>query len=224
MRLAVWVALACAIGCGDDDRPAVDGGGGGSDSGGGEGCDVPDTACPETAPIGGAPCEGMLHCEYTEGSFADCTDGAWTTVSCPGCAPPLAEGCRPPFDGTLSGASVVVGPADGAFRAFMEGERIRPSFGGQGGAMIAYRVRVEGADSPTCVAITATVTLDGASSAPATFPLKLHCGESLGAFSIFAESPCEFRDYAVTLAIEVAGVGSTSTSLVLEGGMCPRML
>lgn len=214
--------IVVAASCGDDDSVSGSDAGGGGDGGGS--CTVPDTTCPDTAPIDGAPCAGDLMCDFTEGTSAMCVDGAWQTFDCPGCAPPLAESCRDPSTAALAGATVEIGPTDGAFRPFTDGERIRPSFGGQGGAMVAYRVRVNHADAPVCSTVTATVTLDAMSSAPARFPLKLHCGESLGVFTIFPDSPCEFRDYDVSLTVEVEGAGSTSATLVLEGGMCPRTL
>lgn len=128
-----------------------------------------------------------------------------------------------PFMGTSSGGSVEVGPVGtGPFRPFESGERIRPDFGGQGATMLFYRVRIGGAELPTCVSVTATVALDGMAAPPGTIPVKLRCGQSLRVFSIFPDNPCEFRDYTVRLDLSVEGVGSTSVELVLEGGMCPR--
>lgn len=236
--LATTLTLGLLVGCtgahdrpegedggsttGDGGSPTADGGSPTSDGGPAD-CNAPDTECPDLPPVTGGPCEGDLSCDYDDGSLAQCVDGHWNSYGCPGCAPPLAEGCRPPFDGTLEGAGVQIGPYSptDAFRPFTDGERISPVFGAQGGSMVEFQLSVDHATPPSCAAVTANVSLDGVASAPATFPVRLHCGSSLRVLVILPDNPCEERDYAVDLDVEVAGVGSTSVSLVLGGSACP---
>ncbi len=222
-RSTCVVVLAVVAGCGGERAE----GGGPRIDGGGEpaSCLEPDRSCPDELPISAGPCEGDLVCNYTDYVYR-CIDGAWVDEPlCFGCAPALAEVCREPFAGTLAGASVQIGPADGgAFRPFDEGERILPVFGAQGATMVAYRVRIEGEGPPDCLGVRHTVSLDTLAGAPAPLGVRGHCGETRRVFAVLPDNPCEFRDYTVDLAVEVDGVGATGVGLVLEGGGCPRTL
>lgn len=190
-------------------------------------CLEPDRTCPAAEPFPGSPCEGMLHCEYA-GGIGSCVAGAWTWETlCDvdgGCAPPLVESCRDPFAGALTGASVAIGPDEpGAFRPFSTGEHVSADFGSQGGAMLAYRLRIDGpAGTPTCVTATATLAYD--TMAPFAVPstVEVHCGQTLRIYAVMPDRPCEARGYPVTLDVEVGGVGSARASLVIDGGLCPR--
>lgn len=241
-RLLLGVLLGALAACGDDDGTTADSGPPGpadsgpsdmssdTDSGPPIDCDAPATECPEDAPLAGLPCEGTFTCPYEypvgggiEWSFT-CRDGRFEEMLlCGGCAPLPSESCRTPFEGTLGGGVVEIGPVGTeAFRPFEDGERIRPEFGAQGLTMFFFRVRVDGEDLPGCVTVSASASLDGVPSAPSVYPVKLRCGQSLRVFTIYPTNPCEFRDYPVRFEVTVEGVGQTSGDLVLEGGMCPR--
>jgi len=227
--LSAALLLSSAAACGgDDDRGGTDAGGvedaGPAEDGGGPpACDAPDTACPDEPPISGAPCEGDLTCEYDgDANMYSCDGGEWDVLSCPGCAPPLSERCRDPFDGTLDGVSVEIGPSgDAPFAPFSDGDRIMPTFGGQGSAMVAYRVRLSDDSAPACLTVTANVSLDEEAASPFVAPIRFRCGETLQVFVILPFNPCDPRDYDVRLDVEVEGVGIAGVDLVLEGGMCP---
>lgn len=215
----LWVA--CGVACGTAPT-GTDGG----TADAGASCSEPDRACTEDPPLPGSPCEGMLSCPFPGGGLATCAGGVWSfDPGCDGgCAPPLAELCRTPFSGTLAGGRVEIGPPDGAFRPFTEHEVVSASFGGQGGAMIAYRVRVDGVEVPACMTIDAVVTYDGMAPVPSHRAIELHCGQTLGVFDILPDRPCESRIYPVTLAVDVVGVGRSTATLDLMGGLCPREL
>lgn len=220
-RFASLGAVLALLACGGSPAPGTDGGMG--DAGGS--CTEPDRACTEDPPLPGSPCEGMLSCPFSGGGVATCADGVWSfDPGCDGgCAPPLAEVCRTPFTGTLTG-TVEIGPPDGAFRPFTDHEVVAAVFGGQGGGMLNYRVRVNGAEVPACMTIDAVVTFDGMTPVPSHRAIEMHCGQTLGVFDIFPANPCESRIYPTTLEVEVVGVGSASATLDVMGGMCPRTL
>ena len=190
----------------------------------------PDRVCPTAQPFPGSPCEGTLRCEYT-GGVGTCVAGEWTWETlCDGgtpgggCAPPLVESCPVPFTGSLPGATVEVGPdAPGAFRPFAPGEHVTAIIGAQGGAMVAYRLRVSApSGTPTCLATTTRLTYDGMAPDPLTSTVELHCGQTLRIYQILPSCPGLMREYPVTLDIDVTGAGTISTALVLDGGRCPR--
>ncbi|MDQ3035954.1 MAG: hypothetical protein M3Y87_26355 [Myxococcota bacterium] len=190
-------------------------------------CSVADVSCPSEAPFAGAPCEGELRCPYStttgEGTFT-CVGGRWDgSILCAGCAPPLAESCASPFAGSAPG-SVELGAPGGAFAAFADGERAPVEWGGQGFAMIGYRVRAGGDAPPSCVRLTSRVRIDGGEWVQGTRPVALRCGQSLQVLDILPELPCEFRDYSVDVEVDVEGVGSGAAHLIVEGGGCPRAL
>lgn len=218
--LGAVLPAACLPGCGPVAAP-VDVGPGADAS---APCSEPDRACTEEPPLPGSPCEGMLSCPFPPGGVATCAGGVWSfDPGCDGgCAPPLAELCRSPFAGTLGRSRVELGPVDGPFRPFSAHEIIAATFGGQGGAMLAYRVRIDGADVPACMTVDAVVTYDGMTPVPSHRAVELHCGQTLGVFEILPGSPCEARVYPITLDVEVAGAGTATATLDLMGGLCPR--
>lgn len=193
-------------------------------------CLEPDRVCPSAEPFPGSPCEGMLRCDYP-GGIGTCLAGEWTWETlCDGvppgggCAPPLVESCPAPFTGTLAGATVEVGPDEpGAFRPFAAGEHVSPVYGSQGGAMVAYRLRVSTpSGTPTCISTTTRLTYDAMPPGTLMSPVELHCGQTLRIYAVLPDRPCETRAYPVTLEVDVAGVGTVTSALVLDGGLCPR--
>lgn len=195
-------------------------------------CLEPDRVCPATEPFPGSPCEGMLNCDYA-GGIATCVAGEWTWETlCDGgpigggCAPPLVETCPTPFAGTLAGATIEVGPDEpGAFRPFAPGEHLTATYGAQGGAMLAYRLRVSApSGTPACVGTTTTLTYDAMPPGSVPSAVELHCGQTLRIYAILPDRPCETREYAVTLEVVVDGVGEAVVPLVIDGGLCPRGL
>ena len=192
-------------------------------------CEFPALACPPEAPLAGGACEGALSCEYVhpeagegdEWSFT-CVDGAWDERLVCGanpCAPPLAERCREPFAGMLEGVGVEIGPAEGgAFRPFASGERLTAVLGPQGLAMVSLRLRLDSITAPRCVLVRVTPSLDGVPGDLSELPVTLRCGESERVLTILGSNPCEARDYALLLEVEVAGVGRDTASLVVTGG------
>lgn len=142
--------------------------------------------------------------------------------------PSGAETCDTPFDGSSTG-SVEVGPgsAVGAFRPFTEGELVDVEVGGQGSAMVWYRVRVEGEDLPTCVRV--TTVLDATA---VDFPQEivrdvvLRCGASSDMFTIVPLGNCTRtgQPIAMTLTVDVQGLGQVRRSVrVPEEAVCsPR--
>ena len=198
----------------------------------GESCFEPARECPVEPPLPGSPCEGMLSCPYDLGAMATCAGGVWLfDTGCDGggpgggCAPPPAEVCRDPFTGPLAGATVEIGPIDGAFRPFSDHEPVTATYGGQGGAMVAYRVRINGVVVPSdCIDVSASVTYDGMAPVPSHHGVVLHCDQTLGIFDVLPDRPCESRIYPVSMTVVVEGIGESTVSLDLMGGMCPREL
>jgi hypothetical protein len=215
--------------CGDDASPppGTDAGPRMRDAAPDPMCMRVDRECPMDAPYPGAPCEGTLSCEYTDPlSMADgtfnCMMGRWTGFfECVGCPPPLSERCRGPFTGS-SPATVTVGVADGAFRPLMEDESVRAIIGGQGSGMVNFRLRVDSPAAPSCVTLITRTTVDGGMLQETTRDLALRCGESLGVLEIIPGNAC---DSTITLdvdtEIEIVGVGTTASHLLVQGGDCP---
>jgi hypothetical protein len=230
LRVCWLVSFAVIAGCGGSRSPSDDAG---TDVSGDAGldvatdsamaCDEPASECPEELPLAGGPCVGGLHCEYVEWAF-DCTDGAWQAIPmCVGCAPPLAEICRDPFDGSLDDGTVTLGPGGyDAFRPFATDERVVPVWGGQGLAMVELRVQVDHPTPPACVNVSVTASLDGLRGERIQLPVVMRCGQTAPVLTILPDNPCEFRDYEVTLEVDLGGIGTATTTLVLEGGGCPR--
>lgn len=223
-------ALAVLIGC--SSSPSIDPDAGTAGDGGSTPsvCDEPDRACPAEVPFGGAPCEGALSCPY--GSYdAQCSSGAWSVQAlCDGvppgggCLAPLVEDCDAPFAGTLSGATVTIGPA-GALRAFAENEVVPVEHGAQGLSMIRWALHVDGVEvAPECVRARVSFTYEGAPSPEVAQPMTLHCGDTYGSLNILPDRPCEEREYALTMRVVVDGIGEANASLRLMGALCPRTL
>ena len=221
------LTFALLVGCGDDDR--------GSDAGGddaGMACTVPDRVCPPDQPYATAACDLTDECTYPDpgGMFTwtyRCIDGMWAGES--DCMPapggscpvgPLAEACRPPFSGVVTGATVTVGPSSGPFRAFDDAERVELIRGGQGASMLAFRVRVEGAGIPACVRTETTLTVDGTPMGPAMMQsLELHCGSSLTVFVIVPEL-CDDMVHTLGVTVGIPGVGTGESNVTFVPSPC----
>jgi len=216
------------MGCGDDAAPVP------ADAGAPIACDEVAAACPAAHPQPGGLCEGALSCPYPDEVDPsvtwtyDCTAGVWTAMSdcmllgggCP--APPLAESCSPAFSGMISGATIEIGPADASqpFRAFGDGEVVTPVVGGQGAAMIPFRVRVSGAAAPDCVLLERSIALT-ASGMVATIqsPVVLRCGQSLAVF-IVLPALCEPGVYDAQLHVVLQGIGEATAHVMFEAPPC----
>ena len=203
------------------------GGSGGSAGGGGQdgGCGTPDTDCPKTMPFPGAPCAlpaGKM-CNYPI-SMYQCGSGKWQQLCAGGCAPPMSEACSDPFTGSLSGATLEVGHVAGAtLKSYVDGEPIDVVWGGQGTAMLAYRVRIgAAANAPSCVLTETTLTVGAQATLPSKLPVKLRCEESL---AVYAIAPIEFfacapgKKVPITLKVVVPGVGEKSFALTVDAGI-----
>jgi len=194
-------------------------------------CVEPDTMCPSELPHPGSPCEGALACDFVEPAGdtwqVACRGGLWeiTDRICEslGCSqvPPLVQYCRPEFQGTVVGGSVEVGPISGAegFRPFEAGEAVEVVWGGQGAGMIPIRVRLTGADEVDCALVTMRASIPGEMEAVSVQRVQIHCGQSLAVYFVMPwPVECEERLFDLSFEVEVAGVGSTSTTLKFMGG------
>lgn len=193
-------------------------------------CDV-DRACPDSAPVWGGPCEGTLSCTFQSqcGPGSDdvyeCVSGEWSLTMpapCAGGQPPLAERCRDPFTGTLEDASVWISADRAGAPPIADGDVMEVAFGAQGLAMIPLRVHVDADAPPPCAQVTITLGLDDMTSAPASHPVRLRCGGSLRIQELLPDLPCEMREYAVSIDVEVDGAGAIHRDVTVMGGMCPR--
>lgn len=197
-----------------------------------ERCDI-DTRCPEEAPLSGGPCEdpaGALRCPYyTCGGppFGDtyvCRDRQWTieTSMCVGVPPALAELCRAPVTSFDASTRFVITPDAAGAAPYTSGQRVELVVGPQGGAMIPYRVRLEGAEAtPTCIRATASVTSDGITAMDEK-QLRLRCGSTLRVYEILPLCPLP-GEHPVTLEVTVEGLGTQRLELLATNAMgCPR--
>lgn len=205
------------------------------DDAGAEMCTIPDTTCPADQPVAGAACDTAETCMYPDpnGMYTwtyHCQSLAWEgTSDCdPSMAPigggcpvgPLAESCRPPFAGTLAGATVEIGDTgSGPFRAFAPGEHVSLVTGGQGSPMLGFRVRVTGTGVPRCVTATTSLTVDTGTPLTVMRSLALHCGTTLPAFEIVAD-PCDSASHTLDVTVEVAGIGTGHVTLEYVGPPC----
>lgn len=221
-------ALALLVGCSSSGATTVDAGAG-SDGAAPVACGEPDRVCPAELPFTGAPCEGTLDCTYPSYAAHCATGGAWTVEAlCDGapigggCVAPLVESCDVPFGGTLSGATVTIGPA-GTERAFADGELLNVEHGAQGLSMIRWALHVDGVETPPdCVRAHVSFTYEGTPSPEVAQPMALHCGDTYGTLNVLPDRPCEEREYALVMQVDVDGVGSATASLRLMGALCPR--
>ena len=230
-RLALVGALcfgivACDPGAVADDAGAArDGGRDASVDAGPGHCVDPDRVCPELVPPPGLACEGALTCDYAN-YRARCLDGAWAlTPLCVGCSWPVAEGCSHPSSAPLVGATLSIGPPDEA-RPFAPDEPVDAVWGPQGSPMVAYALRIEGAEPPSCVSYEGEVD-DGLVRGIGPRSVRFHCegpegGTTRTVYTEMAPWPCEAMDYPVTLTMRVAGVdGEASARVLVRGGACP---
>ncbi len=197
-------------------------------------CDDPDRECPLDVPLADSTCVGALSCTYPAGrGFPDwqmrCVDGRWrgdppcSEVPGGGCAPPpLSEYCREPFAGTSSGA-VRAGAIATTFREFETGERVTPSLGGQGSAMLALQLQLDGAAAIDCVEVSVTLRWNEMPSTAST-NAELHCGSTLGVFVPFSfpDLECGVDElHDLIIEVEVVGIGSVSYTVeIMSGYLC----
>jgi hypothetical protein len=222
--LALLFLLGSVVGCGNTG-PGADAGADAPP----ERCEV-DMVCPEEAPLAGGPCMGTLSCPYYRcggppfGDTYVCNAGQWMLESsmCLGVPPTLAELCRTPQTTGLEGARFVLTPDAAGATPYTDGQRVELVIGPQGGAMIPYRVRVEGLDAtPTCIRATARVTSDGR-TADDTKQLRLRCGSTLRVYEILPLCPLP-GDHEITLEVTVEGIGTQTVRLIgTNTTACPR--
>lgn len=206
------------------------------------GCNVPDESCPEEHPHPGGPCVGALVCQYRElGGAVDtiftytCEESEWRISgqcdaedpyyydyeSCD-LTPPLLETCDAPFDGTIDGALVEVGPASATepFRPYEPYEPVSLIGGGQGASMMEIRIRIGCVEAPECVFVRTTIEILG-DAEPTVSRIALHCGESLSVWVIVG-APCdderEFADAEVT--VEIPGIGTAEAIVQVPSSSC----
>jgi len=138
--------------------------------------------------------------------------------------PPLFEECAPSFAGTLAGATVEIGPPSETdpFRPFAADELVDVVWGGQGSPMLAFRLRIAGAEAPGCVLTATTLSEPSTMEMGATDRgrVALHCGETLATFAIvpFAGVDCDARIFDVHLEVVVDGVGTGTADVTFMGG------
>jgi len=224
MRTTLLLALASLTAC-DASAPALDGG---PIDAGPVDCNL-DVACPSGAPVWGGPCEGALTCVFATqcgpgtDDLYECVAGQWTLTMpgfCAGGGPPLAEDCSAPLLTALPGASAWISADRAGAPAIADGELVEVAYGAQGLAMLPLRVHVDAETPPPCVRITTTLGLEGVPGAPATHDVRLRCGSSLRIQDVLPELPCEEREYAVTIDLDVEGVGTITRDVRIMGGGC----
>ena len=189
-----------------------------------------DRVCPELAPLGGGRCEGALTCSFPTscgGVFRDtyaCEGGQWSLTQgmCEGAPPVLAELCTMPQTTGLSGAVIEVTPDIAGAAPYVNGQRVTLVVGPQGGAMLAYRVRIGGLEvPPTCIQTRTRLTIEGLTRM-ADERLRVRCGTTMRVYDIFPMCPSGTRDYDFDFEITVEGVGTQTLRLVTMGTACPR--
>ena len=225
------VALV-AVACAPEVTPQPPGASSGS--GAGESCDAPDVFCPADKPFAGAPCAGALVCDYDENENVPwtytCEAGAW--VGDPDCSMIVGGACNVPEpaeicpDPVAANGVVEVGPADdgSAFRPFEAGEEPEIVWGPQGGAMIFFRVRIDGEEVPSCVQTRTTFTAPNLySNETVVRNVRLRCGESLAMYIVVPYGDCEAGGMIDSnFTLEIDGAGSFSVDLqVPADAFCP---
>jgi hypothetical protein len=191
------------------------------------GCIVPDVDCPVEHPHPGAPCSGELACEYGADETEDlwryeCYEGQWSAWSDWEEVPPLAEICLDPFEGVIGGA-IDIGPlnANEAFRPFDDCEVADLIWGGQGSAMLAYRLRVRDVESPACVLVTTTIDpTGGGETQQSNSRVAVHCNESLAVYVPLEVSDCGTHDLGLQIHVAVEGIGETSARVIMQRAEC----
>jgi hypothetical protein len=241
-----WLSplLLLALGCsGSTDASSgaggSGGGGGGSGAGGSGGaCGAPDVACPAEAPYPGSPCSLAESCQYPTGDGFNtwtyaCESGRWFgEATCEGAIgggcpiPPLAESCNAPFDGKAAGATIELGDGDPTkpFTPLADGAALPLVWGGQGSPMVPYRLRVSGVPS-SCVRIETVLRMGSTPSAPTPNAIALHCGESLGVYSIFpielvSCEPPMAETVELEIEVSVQGAGTVKKTVTVENPGC----
>lgn len=232
MRSVRGLMLVMAMGCGGEDGPSFEPPGGACGSVEvpdapepvGAECIVADTGCPAEPPADGSPCRGPLECPYGEEGYETYTCGAsdrWEP-QLEG-APPLGELCLDPFDGTLDGARVVLGPVGaGALTPFEDCAPLELVIGPQGGAMIPFRLQVDGVeDVPACLLVETRMSSGDATFDASGARVATHCGQS---YLIYAVVPWDLQHYlcdapdevVLQLEVVVQGIGSAKARVRVD--------
>jgi hypothetical protein len=225
--LAALLAIGTAA-CSSTVDPQGGSGGGGSGAGGGnDACGTPDTSCPPEQPHPGAPCAGDLVCGYGDEVVPwnlECIDGRWEgepdcSMVVGGCPiPEPAEGCEGAFAGQMPG-TLRIGPADTigeAFHAYAASEPVEVHWGGQGSAMIFYRLALDADAPPGCVAVRTTISAPGIMPETQSQTVRLRCGESLRMYVVVPAGSCDGSTTPVTTTVHVKVDGITETDVVLS--------
>jgi hypothetical protein len=175
-------------------------------------CEV-DAVCPEELPYTGAPCVDGLSCRYSAlvgpgcDGTARCEGGQWRALTACLVAPQLAETCRAPVTTPLAGATLAFVEAPGPLE-----------WGAQGSAMVRFTIEVAPEETaPACVSVRSRVQLD-AEMDETTVPIQLRCGRSRTIYVVLPGMPCEDRDYALVLDVDVTGVGTLHHEAMVRGG------
>ena len=131
---------------------------------------------------------------------------------------PAAEGCGDVFTGDMT-ADIAVGPvaAGQAFREFTAGEEPEIVWGGQGAAMVYFRLRIDSEDAPGCVVVNTTVAAVGMTPLTAKTSVTLRCGESLRMYVVLPDDDCPSGLVDTVLTVEVEGVGTREITLSIPG-------
>ena len=193
-------------------------------------CLVPDTACPDELPHPSSPCEGDLECllSDSEGNGWEyvCRDGGWLITdricqeaTCSS-VPPLVQYCRDEFQGSVEGATVLVGPLGGSrFESFEDDDFIEIVYGTQGAPMLGFRLQLAGAEAVECARVSIRASIPGEPEEGAIQRVQMHCGLSLGVYlALTWPIECESRVFPLVLDIDVAGVGQRTVNLQFMGG------
>ncbi|MBK7579532.1 MAG: hypothetical protein IPI67_04920 [Myxococcales bacterium] len=241
--LCLLIATLATLACSGKTDDAATGGAGGSGAAGGSGgaggaCDQADVACPADKPFPGSSCAVTEACKYPVGDGMNtwtysCPAGFWIAdATCEGAigggcpVPPLVETCSDPFKGKASQTEVELGIADPTqpFEPLKDGAELAMIWGGQGSPMVSFRVRVAGLDA-SCVRLDTTLSIGGKPAASTPSAVTMHCGESLGVFSIFPmeQVSCEppyTNSVVLDINVAVDGVGSVKKTVKVENPAC----
>ena len=191
------------------------------------------SSCPASIPHPSGRCVDALSCEYQEGEVTwtyTCEQGRWTAngnCGVLGCAPvpPLAERCTNPQSDGLSASRIQIGPTtlSESFRTFQSNEKVELVWGPQGSPMLEYRIQLSGdnLEQVNCIDFEARLTTDGEMDSRLKTGLRVRCGDTLRIFSIVeSQVICENREVELELEVEIKGVGTSSASLIVQGGNC----
>jgi hypothetical protein len=221
---SVVLFLACSGS--DDSTPSGTGGAGGAPA-----CWDVATACPSTPPYEGARCAVADTCSYSKSLYEyHCVGERWGAV-CVGagggssCVPPFSETCDSPSSGPVSGITLELGDGDASqpFVPWADGATVDAVWGGQGSPMLAYRLRVTGAEVSDCALVAHKLSLGTFQGPETKRPVRLHCGESLVLYDILPlDQACDQPPPPTDVTLEVTVFGHTkAVKLTWPTAACP---